>query len=695
MHRSFLYIPFAAALLVLLVLQGCAAPLSGKPYQHAVQGEMDLRDADLEREPVKLQGEWRFYPYRLLESQSLSLDELYQHVEVPGSWNSYLETNSSFKSGLGYGTYVLRFQTHPGDYILSLRVPNISSSYKLWIDGKPMAFGGVVGTDKASSEPDQLRDIVPFYNGDGEHELIVEVSNFFHRRGGIWTDFYLGGVDAVNDIQTIEAAEQMGLFGSLFMIGFYHIGLFVLRRQERFTLYFGLLCLLIALRIVVVGDVFIMQWLPVSWETSHKIEYISFSLSPLFGYLYVYFLFPADASKRIVRLLAVGSSLLFLFVLLAPVETFSRQLWLFQSFVIMTGLFALIALVLSVKRRRAGSLIVLTGMFVFILSVINDVSFYNEWFGISDMIPAGLFFFIMMQAFIISNRFSHALHKVEEVSDELKSLNLQLEERIAERTQELLQTNEALEKSYEELERQEGSRRRLLTNISHDLRTPMTLIQGYLEAMQDGVIKDRQEQEHYVRIMLDKLNGLNRLISDLFELSKLEAGQVSFHHNLVRLDDWVEQLRGYYMVDIEGRDIRFRCELLDTSTQPSAVWLWIDEFRMKQTLSNLVYNALTHMSPDDELALTFRYDQQQATVEVKVADTGSGIPQEDLPHIFERFYKNDKSRNSAQGSGSGIGLAIVKEIIDAHRGSIAAESILGAGSVFTITLPAEVKEVLK
>lgn len=109
----------------------------------------------------------------------------------------------------------------------------------------------------------------------------------------------------------------------------------------------------------------------------------------------LFFLFPADASKRVVRGIATGSILLCLYVLLAPVETFSRELWLFQSFVIMTGVFSLIALVLSVKRRRAGGLIVLTGMFVFVLSVINDVSFYNEWFGMGDMTPVGLFFSLL------------------------------------------------------------------------------------------------------------------------------------------------------------------------------------------------------------------------------------------------------------------------------------------------------------
>ncbi|WP_270171443.1 sensor histidine kinase [Paenibacillus sp. SYP-B4298] len=676
---------------VLLALPGCnpGAPLTNSAIK-AAGGVLDLREADLEQRPLKLEGEWVFYPSTLTDKGSVPAGAQSMQVYVPSSWNNYKDASLGYARGMGYGTYALRLLTPPGDYVLSLRVPNISSSYKLWVDGKPMAEGGMVGIDRASSRPDQAQELVSFYNGDGYHEIVVEVSNFYHRRGGIWTDFYVGGSEAMNRFQTIEAVEQMGLFGSLSMIGFYHLGLFVLRRKERFTLYFGLLCLLVSVRIVVVGDVFIMQWLPVAWEAAHKIEYISLTLSALTGYLYVYFLFPADASRRFVISLSAFSAILCLFVLLTPANYYSRLLWLFQAYVFVSGFFSLYALVQSVRRRREGSLFVLTGMSVFVVTVVNDVSFYNEWFGMVDLIPSGLLFFIMMQAFIISSRFSHALRKVEEVSAELKLLNMQLEERIADRTRELLRANAALEQSNRDLERQENSRRRLLTNISHDLRTPITLIQGYLEAMHDGVVQDPLQQKRYVGMMLHKVNGLNHLINDLFELSKLEAGQVNYHFSMVRLEDWAQQLQREYRIDLESRGMTLVFEPMPSATEADEeLWLWIDEFRMAQMMSNLIDNAAAHMAAGGTLTIALRYEEDRQQVEVRITDTGSGITEEDLPHIFERFYKNDKSRNSAHGKGSGIGLSIVKEIVLAHQGQIRVESRVGVGSVFTVTLPAE------
>lgn len=691
MNRSIRLIAAVLLISILLAVQGCKAgppPLNGT-MPRAEGGIIDLSGTDL-RHPLKLEGEWAFYPSTLTRSGILPAGVKPLYMFVPSSWNSYSDTSLGYADGMGYGTYALQLKTPPGDYVLSLRVPNISSSYKLWVNGKPMAMGGIVGVDRATSRPDQAQELISFYNGDGNHELVVEVSNFYHRRGGIWTDFYVGGSTAMSRFQTIEAVGQMGLFGSLSMIGFYHLGLFVLRRKERFTLYFGLLCLLISLRIVVVGDVFIMKWLPVAWEAAHKIEYISLTLSALTGYLYVYFLFPADTSRRFVTGLSVFSAALCLFVLLAPANSYSRLLWLFQSYVVVTGIFSLYALGQSVRRKREGSLFVLAGMSVFVLTVINDVSFYNEWFGMVDLIPSGLLFFIMMQAFIISSRFSHALRKVEEVSAEVKLLNMQLEERIADRTRELLRANAALENSNRELERQESSRRRLLTNISHDLRTPITLIQGYLEAMHDGVVQDAQQQHRYVGMMLHKISGLNRLINDLFELSKLEAGQVNYHFSMVRLDIWAQHLQREYRIDLESKGMRFMFELDASAAEADEdIWLWMDEFRMQQMMSNLIYNAAAHMAAADTLTIGLAYEGQNCEVIVRIADTGSGIAKEDLPHIFERFYKNDKSRNSAHGGGSGIGLTIVKEIVLAHQGKIRAESEVGIGSVFTITLPAE------
>ncbi|XEC92650.1 ATP-binding protein [Paenibacillus tarimensis] len=675
------------------MLQGCIDRSKIPEDITASGGVIDLRAVNWAIEPqVNLSGEWLFYSRLLLEPGSM-WDELpVSVIPVPRSWNSYPE-KSGLHNGEGYGTFRLLLLTPPGDGILSLRVPNISSAYRLWVDGKLLAEAGRVSAAAEDAEPEQNAQAVWFENGNGEHELVVQVSNYHHRRGGIWRDFKLGPSEEIIHHQMRDLAEQMVLFGSLVMIGFYHLGLFALRRQEKFTFYFGLLCLFVAVRSVVIGDAYLMEWIPgLSWEAGMKIEYTAFSLSALAGYLYIYYLFPKDASKRFLRGVILISTLLCCLVWFSPAIIYSKLLPVFQLYVITASLYALVVLWIAKRRKRDGAGLVLIGVSVFVLTIINDMSFYNEWFGAGDLVPIGLFFFIMMQSFIISSRFSNALRRVEQVSSEVRELNAHLEERIKERTEALMYSNETLEKTNKELERMEKSRRDLIANISHDLRTPMTLIQGYLEALQDGVVGDPKQQEKYVRMMLGKVGGINRLIHDLFELSKLEAGQVPFEFRNVRLSEWMDRLKEQFELDIENEAVRFEYGYQDESPaakeQARRVIVKMDEFRIGQAISNLIYNSLKFMDEEGTLKLTFNYDEDLESVTVGVHDSGEGISEEDLPYIFDRFYKNDKSRNTASG-GSGIGLAIVKEIVEAHGGSIRAESELGVGSVFWITLPAQ------
>ncbi|GGF89377.1 sensor histidine kinase [Paenibacillus abyssi] len=685
------YIGISILVIVLLTSAGCISSPKDSQIQ-ARHGMIDLSGVDLNRHgTVSLSGEWEFYPFKLLKSGTIWDNIPAAYVTVPKSWNSYTGIDD-LHDGEGYGTFRLTIITQPGDYILSLRIPNISSAYRLWVEGRLIASGGEVADNKQDSSPGQYPKVVSFQNGDGHHEMVVQVSNYDHRRGGIWTDFILGMSDEMEQYQMRVTAEQMVIFGSLVMVGFYHLGLFALRRKEKFTLWFGLLCLFVSLRIIVTGDAYLMQWFPeISWEAALKIEYITFSLSALSTYLYIYYLFPKDVSKRFLIALIIISAALCLIVLTTTGGFYSKLLGIIQLYVVLTSLYLLYILVSARLRRREGALLVLSGVLVFFIAVLNDMSFYNEWFGISDLVPIGLFFFIMMQSFIISSRFSHALRKVELVSAEVRELNTHLEERIEERTNELLRSNETLEKANAELAKMENSRRHLMTNISHDLRTPMTLIQGYLEVLQDEVVKDPKEQARYIRLMLNKVDGLNRLIDDLFDLSKLEAGQAPFDKQNIRLSEWIHLQAEYYQLDIESKGIAFECRFVQEeeseALNPELIKLHIDPFRMSQVMSNLIYNALKHMTEGGKLTITFAYDARNKTVVTGVHDTGSGMDAEDLPYIFDRFYKKDKSRNPVYG-GSGIGLAIVKEIVDAHDGTIHVESQLGNGSVFWITLPA-------
>lgn len=679
-----------------LLLTGCTAkPEDAIPT--AQHGELDLREWSFTQQgELPLTGQWAFYGKQLLAPEDIKHSvKNTSYVKVPRSWNSY-PASFGFKDGRGYATYQLTVYIPPTDRVLALRVPNIFSAYKLWVNGKELASAGTVGTSRATSSPEQYPRIVSFDGQTDKLVIVIQVSNFQHRKGGIWVDFKLGDSNRIVNSQMKATAQEMAILGSLIIIGVYHIGLYAFRRQERFTLHFGLLCLFVAARASVTGDSYFVQLFPISWEAALKIEYISFSLSAVTGFLYVYSLFPSLASKRFARVAIAIGMMLCLFVLVRPAIVYSKMLPLFQLFILGMSLYALLILMKAQFRKREGATFVLAGVIVFVLTIMNDILFYNEWLATYQLVPVGLFFFILMQSFIISTRFSTALRRVGQVSDELRELNTHLEERIEERTEALSRTNETLEQRNRDLGRMEISRRHLMTNISHDLRTPITLLQGYLEAIQDGVIKTEEQRQKYVRMMLGKIGGLNRLIHDLFELSKLEAGQLRFDYLDVSLDEWIIHLQGLYEIDVRSAGLTFTCAYDDEvqaileQERPEKIILHLDLARMDQVMSNVIYNAIKHTPAGGAITILFYYDYDTNRVIISVSDTGSGIEREHLPFIFDRFYKKEISRNSSEG-GSGLGLAIAKEIIEGHEGTIGAESMTNKGTIIWIALP--VREV--
>ena len=295
-----LFAPFMLVIFLILLLSGCTVETGGS-NPAAANGVIDLRQWSFERDgQVELSGQWSFYGGQLLVPGDPQLLQDLRHVMVPRSWNSY-KGKFGMQKGEGYATYKLTVLLTPRERVLALRVPNIFSSYTLWINGKEMARQGQVGTSRATSVPQQYPRIVSFASDAERVDILIQVSNFQHRKGGIWVPILLGNSDTVVDGQMKTTAKEMLILGSLVIIGVYHIGLYAFRRQEKFTIHFGLLCLFVAARASVTGENYPVQLFPIPWEGGLKIEYISFALSAVSGYLYVYRLFPMDASKKVIR----------------------------------------------------------------------------------------------------------------------------------------------------------------------------------------------------------------------------------------------------------------------------------------------------------------------------------------------------------------------------------------------------------
>ncbi|MGB5925751.1 MAG: ATP-binding protein [Dehalococcoidia bacterium] len=235
---------------------------------------------------------------------------------------------------------------------------------------------------------------------------------------------------------------------------------------------------------------------------------------------------------------------------------------------------------------------------------------------------------------------------------------------------------EAFNSMAADLEYAEQLRRNMVADVAHELRTPLSNIQGYLEAIRDGVV---EPDAAAIRSLNEETSLLSRLVNELQELSLAEAGELKLVYQAEDITNLVKQAVTPWQPQLTAGEIALSLELPDDLPLVNIDWQ-----RVNEVLHNILENAVAHTHRGGTINVTA--SQKGKWVEVSVSDTGEGIPAEDLPHIFERFYRVDKSRARATG-GSGLGLTIARRLIEAHGGTIVVQSKLGEGSCFSFTLP--------
>ena len=226
----------------------------------------------------------------------------------------------------------------------------------------------------------------------------------------------------------------------------------------------------------------------------------------------------------------------------------------------------------------------------------------------------------------------------------------------------------------------ENASRELVSNISHDLKTPLTAIRGYVEGILDGVASSPQKVRDYLTTIYNKTNDMTKLIDELLYYSRVSGNEFSYNFEKTNVkeffDDYVKDL--YLELDTIKINFSYSANV-DADTV-----IDIDREQIKRALNNIVANAVKYMDKKDP-EIHFRVKETMDAINIRISDNGRGIDEKDLPHIFERFYRSDASRNTKLG-GSGIGLSIVKKVIENHEGSVVAISKSGVGTDIDIVL---------
>jgi two-component system OmpR family sensor kinase len=231
------------------------------------------------------------------------------------------------------------------------------------------------------------------------------------------------------------------------------------------------------------------------------------------------------------------------------------------------------------------------------------------------------------------------------------------------------------------------SQRDFVANVSHELKTPLTSVQGFSQAILDGTADTPESRQQAARVIYNEAGSMHRMVLDLLDLARLDAGTFELQYAPVDLPALLNNIAEKFAPQAQTSGVSIQ---VDSAELPAVMG---DGDRLAQVFSNLVDNALKHSPSGGTITLRARLSGSEGSpgkgpeVQVEVADTGAGIPPEALPHIFERFYQADPSRPGGEKHGTGLGLAIVKEIVGAHSGKISVRSVPNSGSLFVVTLP--------
>lgn len=237
-----------------------------------------------------------------------------------------------------------------------------------------------------------------------------------------------------------------------------------------------------------------------------------------------------------------------------------------------------------------------------------------------------------------------------------------------------------LKENEEEKILSENASRELVSNISHDLKTPLTAIRGYVEGILDGVASSPQKVRDYLTTIYNKTNDMTKLIDELLYYSRVSGNEFSYNFEKTNVKEFFDD----YVKDLYLELDTIRINFSYSANVDADTMIDIDREQIKRALNNIVANAVKYMDKEDP-EIHFRVKETMDAINIRISDNGRGIDEKDLPHIFERFYRSDASRNTKLG-GSGIGLSIVKKVIENHEGSVVAMSKSGVGTDMDIVL---------
>ncbi len=640
-------------------------------YQlHAEQGVLDLTE-QVWTPPTKylLGGEWELYEGVLLTPEEImqsTADKVY-----------LTEKYDSISPRVYQRTYRLKLILDTPEQ-LALLIPDMKA-FKLWINGDIVmnyrfdeASQRILRMNTIELDSEMYETIGQGYELDIVMQTLNRISHR-ERPGKI----FIGTPGALYRVENVNLLLNTIAIGIYFLIVVFSFSLFKNKRSETYLLYLGLLGINNAIAHFLDSNISSVTNIYLEAEVWKNLILLAVPLNLILIFMLCSTLFYGSKIKRwhgLFFITATVCAILFAFV---PLQTIgihgNLNLYLGR---ILAPLNAVI-IVKAYLDSRTNSLL-LAGALAFFITFVFETSVNTGLLAVGALNVYintsfyGYLLFTIMIVLTVGNKFAKKFEEADQMTLKLEYINEHLEQLVDEKT-------ERLKQSYAENIEIQQRKHTMLLNISHDLRTPLFIIKGYIDAIVEGIVKERKDELQYLKRTQSKLNYLSRLISDLFLVARLEDNKVEFMKTTFNLSLLILQI-------IKDLEIKAAAKRITVSFLPDTAEAFInaDKDRLQQVLENIIDNALKYTGDNGHIQIGLSHKSNNI-IQIIVQDNGIGIPETDLPHIFEQYYKRTKTATSDESTG--LGLFIAREIIEKHDGTIHIHSQLGQGTQVTILLP--------
>ncbi len=673
---------------VLFSLTGCHS-FERSPV--AVRGVMDLRHTAINDAFItKLNGEWEFYWEKQLRPDDFHSETAEPDLfgKVPSYWTSY-HTDKIKPGPMGYATYRLTVILPQGfRHPLGFNMPVFDSSYDLYINGKFLGGNGKPGKTEKDTSPWYEKNFFRFDTESDSLEIIINVANFSHHRGGFWLPVEMGRQEYAWKRYSSSIAKDWAIVSLLAGFSLFFLCFFIIYPRDRLIEFFSLAVLGLALRPLFTSNFLILSFVRPEWEWIIRSEYLLFYSVITAWYWFTVNLYPSKFFRKLAWIVTILLPVISVLTLILPVKIFSYSTFLYYPSLAVIIVYTMVQNVTGIVRKNPTDYVYFAAFILLSYGVIHDVIVsLGKPAGFQDYILTSiLVVFVFTQAVLILYKWVKAFSEIEMLQSELRYMNRNLGILVEERTQEINSRKEEIEKQNLKIALQNQQmadtiqlKNKVFSVIAHDLRSPVVSILYMLNLLKEDEFREKYDE--FANLSIQYAQQVINLLENMLVWGKGQEDKIKYSPGRYDLADLILTNLSIFKEAADSKAISMNFTQIGNSKA------FFDKDLLDIIIRNLLSNALKYTPRGGRISILLkdRTISGEGTV-LKVCDNGVGIPPMKQKYLFTatEIVSTPGTENE---KGTGLGLKLCQELVKLNKGTLSVESKEDEGTCFTVTIP--------